>query len=896
MDQTKKAKRVRYAKSYGIKNNLVYGEDVYSTTFGKKNDGVLCKLIHTNDSVEEIAESEYDIHSKNRNLSANLKSGSKEITINNPSKTGKRDILGINEKLNALIFDKDDINDNIHIQIAYNVIDINKITSLHFYNIVYAINNLTRTSGIDDVIGKLNFAYDFGLYNANAAFIDRYPDCNILNHYDDFKEYINNIDDCYYQFRKYARNYYSYYPMFMNEPKFNKKLNKSENNKNELNAIKHNYGVLRVLSYVRQAIGHSDESNFNNLLSIEMDMPNDLVDFINSKFSKSLKTINKSFSENAEFNLKVISKITRKPYDDKLLTDYYSFAMIKENKNLGINSTKVRENLYALYFDQFNIGLSDNTYDKYRRKMNLIYDFIIFDYLKDKADDYVTQLRQSLTDEDKDKIYKDIAQDFFNQYKDLLIYRHEEQVSAYIIQYCNERSSQVKDRKHGTNDSSKSLLTLSIDAMLKPEDFTLFSKIIYFISEFTDKKQKNDLITALINKFDNIHTLNKLYEKFEKYGVEYQSQYRIFERSDKIANELRIIKNLAQMNAQIDNPSKQMYFDALNSLGCTDCEKEFELLMKSEDRKPFKKFIINNIIKSNRFAYIVKYTNPAIMSHYISNERLIKSILYSIPDTQLERYYLKFSDLKAEKDEQVNLIYSKLKAFNYETLAKKSGLLEDDIEKENLKSLVNLYYTVVYIAIKNLVNINSIFILAFEAFERDYSIAFDDFTNKRNKLYRKNKVLKLLERTLGFYSNYTGGKKKHNCDYLTKYYETFSSTNKAEELFKKVRDSVMHLNLILRADQYLNDIDLHLKDLKEKGIPVFYELYVYVLEREILLAEAENDKVFPVKNFNNKYKEDLLTYRSYNKDFLKILLTPLAYNLARYNNLTIRDLFYDFNE
>lgn len=883
-------KRVRYAKSYGIKSNFAYGDDVYSTTFGKKNDGVLCKVVHANDSVEEIHASDFDIHSKMRNLSADLKSGSKEITLNNPSKTGKRDIIGINDRLNALIFDKEDIHDNIHIQIAYNVLDINKITSLHFYNIVYAINNLTRTSGLEDVIGLMNYSANFENYYDNDNFINEHGD--VLNHYDDFKDMMENSSSAYYRFRKYARNYYSYYPMFINEPKFNKKLNKYENNRRSLDAIRHNYDVLRVLSFVRQAIGHSDDDNFNNLLSIEMDMPDDLIQFVNDKFNKSLEAINKSFSENAEFNLKVISEITGKKYDDKLLTDYYSFAMIKENKNLGINSIKVRENLYALYLEKYDIDLSDNKYDKYRRKMNLVYDFILFNYLKDKSEEYVIRLRKALTDDDKNLIYKDIAKDFFNKYKDLLIYRHEEQVSAYIIQYCNELTQLNKRRND--NENSRSSLTLSIDAMLKPDDFTVFSKVIYFISEFSDKKQKNDMITSLINKFDNINTLNSIYSKLEKDGVEYQKQYKIFEQSDKIANELRIVKNLAQMNARIDSPSKQMYLDALNSLGCENAETEFDIMMKNPERKAFKKFVINNIIKSNRFAYIVKYTNPSVMKDYIGNEKLIKSILFAIPDTQLDRYYQRFSNTETDKNNKVNLIYSKLKSFNYETLVKKEGLLENDIEKENLKSLVSLYYTVVYIAIKNLVNINSVFILAFEAFERDYMIVFGEST-KRGKLYRKNRILKLLEKTLSFYSSYTSGKKKHNGDYLKKYYDDFSNTGKSEELLKQTRNLVMHINLIANTTKYLSEVDLHLKDLEEKGIPVFYELYIYILEREVLNIEMENDS-YKVKSFNDRYKESLLTYQSYNKDFLKILLTPLAYNLARYKNLTIRDLFYDFNE
>ena len=40
-----------------------------------------------------------------------------------------------------------------------------------------------------------------------------------------------------------------------------------------------------------------------------------------------------------------------------------------------------------------------------------------------------------------------------------------------------------------------------------------------------------------------------------------------------------------------------------------------------------------------------------------------------------------------------------------------------------------------------------------------------------------------------------------------------------------------------------------------------------------------------------KLENDLKTYGTYQRNFLKIINLPFAYNMARFNNLTIEDLF-----
>ena len=148
------SKKTRYAKAYGVKSNVYIGDLIYTTTFGNKNEGKLSKITdpkkdysQDNFKVEEKDEnSEFDMFKKEDELSVSLKSGkSNNVNINNPIKNPKADIIKINNKINELIFEpsSDLKDDNVRIQIGYNILDMNKIISLYYYDIVYALNNLT---------------------------------------------------------------------------------------------------------------------------------------------------------------------------------------------------------------------------------------------------------------------------------------------------------------------------------------------------------------------------------------------------------------------------------------------------------------------------------------------------------------------------------------------------------------------------------------------------------------------------------------------------------------------------------------------------------------------------------------------------------------------------------
>lgn len=157
--------------------------------------------------------------------------------------------------------------------------------------------------------------------------------------------------------------------MFEPEPKYNIKDDEYKNSQKSKAAIRNNYNVLRTLSYIRQAIGHTNGSSFNNLLSIDKDLPEDLIQFIDEKFEEALVDINRDFAKNAKVNLNVISYLKDVPYDDNLLNKYYKFSMLKENKNIGINTTRVREELYEIYRNKKGIDFSRTEFNFIDQKL-----------------------------------------------------------------------------------------------------------------------------------------------------------------------------------------------------------------------------------------------------------------------------------------------------------------------------------------------------------------------------------------------------------------------------------------------------------------------------------------------------------------------------------------------
>ena len=131
-------------------------------------------------------------------------------------------------------------------------------------------------------------------------------------------------------------------------------------------------------------------------------------------------------------------------------------------------------------------------------------------------------------------------------------------------------------------------------------------------------------------------------------------------------------------------------------------------------------------------------------------------------------------------------------------------------------------------------------------------------------------------------------------EYLGKYKDCFDNY-----LCSIYRNSIAHFNLMYKIGEYAQDIS---------KITSYFQLYHYCMQKHLIWVCKKywNDKAAkegetPLNDtqiFENKYNPNFTQklllceeYHNYNKDVVKYLCLPLAYNIPRYKALTIEALF-----
>ena len=121
--------------------------------------------------------------------------------------------------------------------------------------------------------------------------------------------------------------------------------------------------------------------------------------------------------------------------------------------------------------------------------------------------------------------------------------------------------------------------------------------------------------------------------------------------------------------------------------------------------------------------------------------------------------------------------------------------------------------------------------------------------------------------------------------------------NISDRLLREYRNAVAHLNVIAHLADYSADM---------REITSYYGLYHYLMQRHLFKRHAwqvrrperpteEEEKRIEQEQKQLAWERALfdktLQYHSYNKDLVKALNAPFGYNLARYKNLSIEQLF-----
>lgn len=869
-------KKKSSVKAAGMKSILVSKNKMYITSFGKGNSAVLEYEVDNNDynktQLSSKGSSNIELHGVNEvNITFSSKHGFEsgvEINTSNPThRSGESspvrwDMLGLKSELEKRFFGKT-FDDNIHIQLIYNILDIEKILAVYVTNIVYALNNMLGVKGSeshDDFIGYLstNNIYD--------VFID--PDNSSLS--DDKKANVRKSLSKFNALLKTKRLGY----FGLEEPK-TKDTRVSQAYKKRV------YHMLAIVGQIRQSVFHDKSSKLHEDLY-------SFIDIIDSEYRETLDylvderfdSINKGFIQGNKVNISLLIDMMKDDYEaDDIIRLYYDFIVLKSQKNLGFSIKKLREKM----LDEYGFRFKDKQYDSVRSKMYKLMDFLLFcNYYRNDViagEALVRKLRFSMTDDEKEGIYADEAAKLWGKFRNDF---------ENIADHMN--GDVIKELGKADMDFDEKIL----DSEKKnASDLLYFSKMIYMLTYFLDGKEINDLLTTLISKFDNIKEFLKIM-KSSAVNVECEltAGYKLFNDSQRITNELFIVKNIASMRKPAASAKLTMFRDALTILGIDDNitdDRISEILKLKEKGKGIhglRNFITNNVIESSRFVYLIKYANAQKIRKVAENEKVVMFVLGGIPDTQIERYYkscVEFPDMNSSLEAKRSELARMIKNIRFDDFknVKQQAKGRENVAKERAKAVIGLYLTVMYLLVKNLVNVNARYVIAIHCLERDFGLYKEIIPELASKNLKND--YRILSQTLC-----------ELCDDRDESPNLFLKKNKRlrkcvevdinnadSSMTRKYRNCIAHLTVVRELKEYIGDI---------RTVDSYFSIYHYVMQR--CITKREDDKKQEEKI---KYEDDLLKNHGYTKDFVKALNSPFGYNIPRFKNLSIEQLF-DRNE
>lgn len=869
-------KKKSSVKAAGMKSILVSENKMYITSFGKGNSAVLEYEVDNNDYNQTQLSSEGssnielgDVNEVNITFSSKhgFESGV-EINTSNPthrsgeSSPVRGDMLGLKSELEKRFFDKT-FDDNIHIQLIYNILDIEKILAVYVTNIVYALNNMLGVKGSeshDDFIGYLSTNNTYKVFtNPNGSTLS-----------DDKKENIRKSLSKFNDLLKTKRLGY----FGLEEPK--------TKDTNALEAYKKRvYHMLAIVGQIRQCVFHDKSrtkkfdlySFINNIYPEYRDTLDYLVD-------ERFDSINKGFIQGNKVNISMLIDMMKGYEPDDIIRLYYDFIVLKSQKNLGFSIKKLREKM----LDEYGFRFKDKQYDSVRSKMYKLMDFLLFCnyYRKDvgAGEALVRKLRFSMTDEEKEGIYADEAAKLWGKFRNDF---------ENIADHMN--GDVIKELGKADMDFDEKIL----DSEKKnASDLLYFSKMIYMLTYFLDGKEINDLLTTLISKFDNIKEFLKIM-KSSAVNVECEltESYKLFNDSQRITNELFIVKNIASMRKPAASAKLTMFRDALTILGVKDNitdDRISEILKLKEKGKGIihglRNFITNNVIESSRFVYLIKYANAQKIREVAENEKVVMFVLGGIPDTQIERYYkscVEFPDMNSSLEVKRSELARMIKNISFDDFknVKQQAKGRENVAKERAKAVIGLYLTVMYLLVKNLVNVNARYVIAIHCLERDFGLYKEIIPELASKNLKND--YRILSQTLCELCDDRDESPnlflKKN-ERLRKCVEV-DINNADSNMTRKYRNCIAHLTVVRELKEYIGDI---------RTVDSYFSIYHYVMQRCITKREDDTKQEEKIK-----YEDDLLKNHGYTKDFVKALNSPFGYNIPRFKNLSIEQLF-DRNE
>ena len=478
-----------------------------------------------------------------------------------------------------------------------------------------------------------------------------------------------------------------------------------------------------------------------------------------------------------------------------------------------------------------------------------------------------------------------------------------------------------------------------------------FVMLLSFMCNFLEGKEINELLTAYIHKFENIQSFIDLLIELGQ-PVTFTQPYSAFNSMDnqfakEAARQLRILASIGKMKPDLTEAKKPLYIAAVKTLGATDDQVSDEFIEKYilADRtnkkeyikqkgkvNPFRNFIANNVIESRRFQYLVRYSKPETVRTLMNNSKIVRYTLSRLPEKQIDSYYERTSDARknAKYEEKLNALTDVVTGLTFQTVMDNNGNIISNPKRkppvvERLKAQINLYLTVAYVAIKQLVKINARYFIAFQILERDteltlrktagdlkplsnyfrpckykdangkdvediikhfvlieYFMAIDDERYDEIKQWKpKDEQWKPADKKAWFEHVRRVKKEQHlNNEWRLRFHRDIEESldvSKTGYLPVSVRNLTAHLYILSLIEDYVGQFRKNTKEPMQS----YFELYHFLLQSRLLQEKGLDLRMF-CKDIQNGIPDDRL---------VKVAYVPFAYNFARYKNLTVDALF-----
>lgn len=674
--------------------------------------------------------------------------------------------------------------------------------------------------------------------------------------------------------------------------------------RNEMpNTIKQNdivFDYIRLFSAIRQFSVHGLDDIFNK-------------DKFNDKINKNILDIAKqdrnNFKNSFVKNNSKYFAILRDIYPDKnVFQEFFDFVLYDSSKNLGISIDNIRKIIFEenkeviLASVKNEQGIMSDFLNKYKT----ILKFDLYRYFRTQdVEKYIIKIKQCKNNEEKDIEYQNFAKEYYDKYKNKILDTYKQAILQYVGKKYNE--------------------SINFEPILKSFEDNNFFNCLYVFSKFLTDKEAVDFWSQLINKMESISDLCSL-AKCNKVSITNVSKITEnvinLEQIDKYVETLKIMKSIRMRNCVKKKDKKSIDFKKVyntfnsNVYSYQDFQNKLKLNENGDicesgnkkhkrDVKPLKQFLRNNVYNSKQYQYILHYSKPEFCKKIIEQKEIIRFALYNMIGEDAKGLTQELN-IRKEKESMYKYISKVYHDFYYEDISETSqnfwltrqqvdelidsvknlslDNLSNTIFKETDKNytvIVRLYLNICYLIIKNLMRQNANYYVAIQDYENMYRLLnqntkssdteFDFTVLQAYMKYSRNKNSRSLNQL----------KSLLNKDYIKSVHKNFVLDNDYKQMIRRYRNIVCHCSLLENEEIFGTK--------QITNITSYFALYQILIQNKLKEDEKRKEKKYEenkwFKNNMNLFKLD--KDKSYSTKLCIALNFPCAYNMARFNNITI---------